>query len=83
MWVGSYLVTFEGKGIHYATYSPDDWEPGEWSANYWWVPAYPFVLIPKQTDGDFYLYSKGRYYKAIAKPDEVLQMKEVEADWTT
>ena len=83
MWVGFYLLNFQGNGEYSITYNNEHWKPGDWSMGFWWLAVYPFICVPRTANGEFYLYYKNSYYKVVADDTAQLVGYEVEADWNT
>ena len=82
-WVGFFKITLNGDGA--VALEHDD--SGEWTADvsalYWWLSVSPFVLIPRNAEGIFYLYANRRYYEVVAEKTKQTKAYEIKADWVT
>ena len=84
VWLGFFKVTADGKGGVSITYDDRSWSEKGFSQKYWWIPCYPFVCVPRDANGGFWLYNRGSYWFIRANDKAIVTCNEVvPPDWNT
>ena len=83
LWLGFFKVSADGKGSVSIEHNDSDWFEKTFSQKHWWLPFYPFVCVPRDAKGGFWLYGQNRYWFIYADEKSKVTCREVKRDWVT